>query len=665
MSRPIGHEQARALAARRLDEVLPGTDEAALDGHLAGCSACTAVAAGYEADRLALRELPPIEPPRDLWARTRVGLEHEHAHGPKVARRLPRRWGPVAGLGTGVALVLVLVIVGPTLIGPRPAPGIALASTGPAGPATSQPEVTPIAVDAQVQWVVTEGPQGPSIVTADMTGVCPTGDEPACAPVVGVAKSLGNLPTVPSAVTLSPTDGSQAIAAGPSQDQAGTSLYVLSVPESPAGSPSPAPSVAPATTTPSAASSASPASPLPSTGSEASASPSPRTSAPATATPSGPPTPSPVATPRPSTSPTARPTSSPTAAPSAPASPASSTTSAPSQAATTAIVSNVVLVGDDAAYSKDGQWFAFSARPAGSAVGPDVYVWRAGWPSARAITSDHATVFAGWINGQILASRAMPETGPSPSSAQGSASPASPSPSDSPSPSPSSSPSPASSVVPSAPSSPAPASTAASASPAGPVELASPAAFLIDPASGHATRIAGLDGWRPVVDPSGRWVAYWSGTLAFDPASGGWLPFQGQLEIASWPVVSAAADAVTGAAAGHALPFSGVIDWDLRWDSAGLHLGTWIGDPDNPGVGSLSLLTIDPATGLPSTTSPELLGPTPAQRGFTLKDGQLVWASPAGQDGLGSRLNILAWTGQNAGKTTVQPLNGGALIVVH
>ncbi len=42
-----------------------------------------------------------------------------------------------------------------------------------------------------------------------------------------------------------------------------------------------------------------------------------------------------------------------------------------------------------------------------------------------------------------------------------------------------------------------------------------------------------------------------------------------------------------------------------------------------------------------------------------------MWASPAGQDGLGSRLNILAWTGQNAGKSTVQPLNGGALIVVH
>ena len=56
-----------------------------------------------------------------------------------------------------------------------------------------------------------------------------------------------------------------------------------------------------------------------------------------------------------------------------------------------------------------------------------------------------------------------------------------------------------------------------------------------------------------------------------------------------------------------------------------------------------------------SSAAPSLLGATPAQRGFTLQDGQLVWATPPGQDGLGSHLSILAWTGPNAGKTTVQP----------
>ena len=161
-----------------------------------------------------------------------VGLEREHAHGPKVARRLPRRWGPVAVLGSGVALVLVIVIVGPTLIGPSAgARAVALASTGPVGPAGGQPAVTPlIAVDAQVQWVVTKGPQGLSIVTADMTGVCPTGDEPACPPVVGVAAEPGQpADRAERGRPCRRPNGSQAIAAGPSQDQAGTSLYVLSV----------------------------------------------------------------------------------------------------------------------------------------------------------------------------------------------------------------------------------------------------------------------------------------------------------------------------------------------------------------------------------------------------------------------------------------------------
>ena len=36
----------------------------------------------------------------------------------------------------------------------------------------------------------------------------------------------------------------------------------------------------------------------------------------------------------------------------------------------------------------------------------------------------------------------------------------------------------------------------------------------------------------------------------------------------------------------------------------------------------------------------------------------------AGQDSLGSHLSVLAWTGVNAGKTTIQPIDNGTLIVV-
>ncbi len=189
--------------------------------------------------------------------------------------------------------------------------------------------------------------------------------------------------------------------------------------------------------------------------------------------------------------------------------------------------------------------------------------------------------------------------------------------------------------------------------------------MLIQPATGQATRLTGLDGWRPVVDPSGRWVAYWSGSLAFDPASGEWLPAEGRLEVASWPAVNAASDPSSVAASAKALPFDAVVDWDVMWDEAGSHLGVWIADPNNPGLGSLSLLTIDQGSGAVSSASPQLLSATLSERGFTLKDGQLVWASPPGQDGNGSHLSVLAWTGPNAGKTTIKSLGPGVVLLLH
>ena len=637
----MSHERARQLAASRLDEVLSTANEAILDAHLAACASCRAAAAGYEADRLALRALPPMEPPRDLWARTSAALEREHARRPRVARRTPRRWGPVAVLGSGFALVLVIAIVGPTLLGTRPGTSvIALASGSGAGAAASSlPGITPLTVPtAQVTWVVTKGPGGLSLVTASVNKVCPTGDEPDCAPVAGISRSLADLPTVPSSLVLSPSNAGQAVAIGPAPNRVGTTLFVMAVP------------------TPAASSSAPSSSPLASAGASPIVSPV-----------SGSSQPSATATPR--TTPTVRPTPSAVgASPSATVSLPSLGTPAPSAAAALAILSNVTLVGDEAAYSTDGLWFAFSARPAGTATGPDVYVWQAGWPAAQPITADHGSVFSGWVDGRILASRAV-------------LIPAAASPSPGPSASPGSSPSATSgnvtgpsSSTPSpratapgtgeSPSASADAAALPGASPAGPPVLARPAAYLIDPASGQATRIVGLDGWRPVVDPSGRWVAFWSGTLLFDPTSGMWKPLEGQLQVASWRAVSSAVDGATGAAAAHALPLDNVTDWDVRWDRAGEHLGVWVADPDNPGLGRLSLLTIDPQSGQTSSTSPALLPATPSLRGFALKEGQLVWATPPGQDGNGSRLSVLAWTGTNAGKTSIQSLDNGPLIVV-
>ena len=647
MNESMNHERARRLSAVRLDQDLPPGDEADLEAHLATCSDCRAVAAGYESDRLALRALPPIEPPRDLWARTSAALEREHARRPRSMSRSPRPWGPVAVLGGGFALVLALALVGPGLLSSSQAtPGVvAVASNGGPGPIASIAHLpTPIVVPpAEVTWVVTKGPGSLSLVTASVSKVCPAGDEPDCGLAAGVSRSLATLPTVPSSLVLSPSNASQAVAIGPAPNKNGTTLFVMAVPAESTASPAPA-----------ASASAGPlASPTPTEA--AGASPSPRSSATVA-------TPSPTASRAPA-SPTPVPSASPAPpSPSAAVSPPPVGTPAPSTAATLAILSNVTLVGDEAAYSSDGQWFAFSARPAGTATGPDIYVWQAGWPSAKPLTTDHASVFSGWVAGRILASRAIPV------STDGSPLPSSPAASGSPAASPVSGGTPTPTATSTTPSEASPSAAAASdgdlAGSSLSAALATPAAFLIDPASGLATRIAGLDGWRPVVDPSGTWVAYWAGTLRFDAASGMWQPFQGGLQVASWSTVSTAADGATGAAAAHALPLVTITDWDVRWDRTGDHLGVWIADADNPGLGSLSLLTIDPASGLTSSNPPVLLNDTPALRGFALKDGQLVWATPPGQDGKGSQLSVLAWSGANAGKTSVEPIDGGAVFIV-
>jgi len=223
MSAAMTHERARRLAAVRLDQVLLPGDEEALEAHLEACADCRAVAAGYEADRLALRSMAPVEPPRDLWSRTSAALELEHARRPRSAARGPRRWGPVAVLSGGAALVLVIAVVGPSLLTPAaPAPGpVAIASGAVVPPPSAGPGVTPLTVPTtEVTWVVTKGPSGLSLVTANVKKVCPTGDEPDCAPLAGISRGLANLPTVPSSLVLSPSNASQAVAIGPAPDQA-------------------------------------------------------------------------------------------------------------------------------------------------------------------------------------------------------------------------------------------------------------------------------------------------------------------------------------------------------------------------------------------------------------------------------------------------------------
>jgi hypothetical protein len=103
-------------------------------------------------------------------------------------------------------------------------------------------------------------------------------------------------------------------------------------------------------------------------------------------------------------------------------------------------------------------------------------------------------------------------------------------------------------------------------------------------------------------------------------------------------------------------------EWDIRWDEAGTHLAIWASDAGNPDLGRLTLLTIDASGRIdPNGIS---LHDAPALAGFSIGGDRLAWATPPGQDGEGSRLQVLAWSGENAGNIDSQPVSGGDSVVV-
>jgi hypothetical protein len=86
-------------------------------------------------------------------------------------------------------------------------------------------------------------------------------------------------------------------------------------------------------------------------------------------------------------------------------------------------------------------------------------------------------------------------------------------------------------------------------------------------------------------------------------------------------------------------------------------------DPVDPDVGSISLHEVDAESGELDPNGPLLAG-VPALAGFSIGDGRLAWATPPGQGGEGSRIVVLAWTGEAAGRIESAPDNGSAPVVV-
>jgi hypothetical protein len=309
------------------------------------------------------------------------------------------------------------------------------------------------------------------------------------------------------------------------------------------------------------------------------------------------PTPVPTTEPSASASASAPPDASPSVSPPSPSTEPSiatiepSTTPAPTAAQQVAIASGIEVVGESAAFSRDGTWFAFTARPSGHTTGADVYAWRVGSDAAVPVTDDGASYFASWSDDELIISRPDDPT----------------------------------------------------------AKDADPVTLRVDPADG-TERDAG-EVWRPAVDPTGKRAIVWIGSLKLaEDAS--WVPDKGSLELRAWS--KDGPDRAQGPERERVVTDAAPRDFDVRWDESGEWVAVWVADADDPVVGRLTLYHVDAAKerlekidGAPVDV--------PALPGFSIGDGRLAWATPRGQGGEGSRIQIAAWSKTNVGIVESSP----------
>ncbi len=585
------HERARARAAQRLDWPLAAAESAWLDAHLAECGSCRSLATDYVDIRNRLRSLRTVTPPppRDLWARTAAAIEQE-------SRRGARRSQPASRMPLGAlsGVLVIAVVLGATLLSNMPSRNqVAPVGSVAVVAGTSQgtevaPAATRLRVAAGDVRVVLEDADGTyDFNRLGVDSVCPPSAGAECPTVRDADATALAILAQPQTIIGSPNED-RAVVVGTADGNEANEIIVMTLP-TPA--PSPGPSAPPVTPEPSASPVATETA-TPTALVTASVEPTASDLA-ASATPSGEvasqePAESAVPSAEPSAEPGVEPTAElPTETPSLP--PSAEPEPTPESIA---IASDLIVVGQTAAFSADGRSFAFTGRPADDSTGPDIYVWEVGDTVARPVTTDHRSVFASWVDGLVVGSR------PS--------------------------------------------------EPAGDGVAVAPEAFVLDPATDTETTLT-EPGWRPIVAPTGDLALVVDGTVTATDDGRTFEPAEGTLELRAWdPAAGTLADGAV-----EVLELSGS-EFDARWDESGTAFAVWVQDAADPTFGRLSLYFLDSETG--ALEQPENAPrDEPALPGFSIGRDRLAWATPAGQGGEGSRVLIVAWTDEGVGSIETAP----------
>lgn len=589
---PSSHVRARADLSDRLDSSLDPAEANWLASHLEGCPDCRSTADAYEAQRLELRELRDRipTPPRDLWARTAAAIEAESRFRDGRARTTGWRDRRILAPFVAITAALVVVVAVAALTssqrfdvgdGARSPGQVARASEASTANADgSLPTATKIPVTKKIAYVARDPGGSFTIKTRNVDAVCPGTSTTPCDDGTATVDHPVALDQSASTVFGSSDNTRLIVVNDPSAANSGSISVVPIASDAPTTNPAPTSSVATASSSPSA---------------------SPSTVAPPSTTP-------PSSPPKASETPTVSPT------------PVASVEVTAKPGGPIEIASNVVLVGQSAAYSPSGSWFAFTARPVDGTAGPDIYVWKVGDARARAVTTDHRSEFGSWTDDVMVGSTIV-------DAPNGSGTPA--------------------------------------------TSHLQPSTYLLDPATNGVTPLPQTgQAWRPAVDPSGRLAVYWAGTVR-STGTAGFAPDAGRLVLGDWGTGSAApSDGLLPtplkgdqSAARHetTIAVGRLDDWDARWDATGTHLAVWIADPQQPNVGTLSLYAVDSFDGKIDLKKP-LLDRETAIAGYSIGNGQLVWAAPAADgSATGAQMKLLAWTDEGVGM--VDTVTGPVIVI--